>query len=172
MGYSRRSLTIVGLSVLLLSAIVSVSKTPLSQLIVSQDFEDSSIAATTKWIDEPFLRVENNAEVESSAAQGDSGIEIEQDKSPPASSSSLQSTACLILKDDNDILPEWIAYHYTMLPLRYLVVMPDPKSRQSPKEILTQWDGTDLNYWIWKPINSRLRSLQRSVCCQVSTCFT
>lgn len=31
-------------------------------------------------------------------------------------------SACLIFKDDNDRLVEWIAYHYQVLPLRFLVV--------------------------------------------------
>jgi len=30
--------------------------------------------------------------------------------------------ACLVIKDDNDRLVEWIAYHYQVLPLRFLVV--------------------------------------------------
>eukprot|EP00984_Skeletonema_dohrnii_P032193 scaffold25805_cov78-Skeletonema_dohrnii-CCMP3373.AAC.1 len=27
-------------------------------------------------------------------------------------------SACLLIKDNNIILPEWLAYHYTVLPLR------------------------------------------------------
>ena len=37
-------------------------------------------------------------------------------------------SACLMLKDDNQILPEWIAYHYTFLPLRQLIIAADPLS--------------------------------------------
>eukprot|EP00934_Nitzschia_sp_Nitz4_P002195 Nitzschia sp. Nitz4//scaffold22_size323478//130152//131207//NITZ4_000527-RA/size323478-processed-gene-0.459-mRNA-1//-1//CDS//3329542995//2195//frame0 len=35
---------------------------------------------------------------------------------------------------------EWIAYHYTTLPLRYLIVARDPRSRTSPKFILDRWE--------------------------------
>ena len=31
--------------------------------------------------------------------------------------------ACLLMKDDNHHLIEWIAYHYLVLPLRYLVIV-------------------------------------------------
>lgn len=40
---------------------------------------------------------------------------------------------CLLTKDDGDILPEWIAYHYHALGLRHLVVAVDPSSKQKPK---------------------------------------
>jgi hypothetical protein len=60
---------------------------------------------------------------------------------------------CLKISDDNMILPEWLAYHYTMLPLRYLVVSNDPRSQTSPLEVLERWNNTtkytDLHYWMW-----------------------
>ncbi len=40
--------------------------------------------------------------------------------------------ACLLIKDDNHLLIEWIAYHYLTLPLRYLVIAVDPDSFSSP----------------------------------------
>ncbi|KAL3934214.1 MAG: hypothetical protein SGARI_003491, partial [Bacillariaceae sp.] len=43
--------------------------------------------------------------------------------------------------DDNPILPEWLAYHYTKLPLRRLIVAVDPRSQTSPSEILQRWEG-------------------------------
>jgi len=46
------------------------------------------------------------------------------------------------VKDDNHILPEWIAYHYTQLPLRHLVVGVDPLSNSPPTEILRRWNRT------------------------------
>ena len=66
----------------------------------------------------------------------------------------------LKISDDNMILPEWLAYHYTMLPLRYLVVSNDPSSKTSPLEVVVQWTNssntsttnnyyTDLHYWMW-----------------------
>ena len=56
--------------------------------------------------------------------------------------------ACLKIRDDNIILPEWLAYHYAMFPLRYLVISNDPKSVQSPLDILQRWNATDLRYWL------------------------
>jgi len=50
--------------------------------------------------------------------------------------------ACLLLKDDNHRLVEWIAYHYQVLPLRSLVVAIDPNSVTSPLSILRRWNDT------------------------------
>jgi len=45
----------------------------------------------------------------------------------------------MLVMDDNHRLPEWLAYHYFALPLRYLVVAVDPHSRTSPSHIFNQW---------------------------------
>jgi hypothetical protein len=45
-------------------------------------------------------------------------------------------SACLLVMDENFRLQEWIAYAYLTLPLRYLVVTVDPKSKFSPTEKL------------------------------------
>ena len=37
-------------------------------------------------------------------------------------------SACLMIKDNNILLPEWLAYHYTVLPLRRLIVGVDTLS--------------------------------------------
>jgi len=49
-------------------------------------------------------------------------------------------SACLLVKDDNHILSEWIGYHYSTLPLRHLVVGVDPLSKSSPADILRRWN--------------------------------
>jgi hypothetical protein len=50
--------------------------------------------------------------------------------------------------DDNPHLIEWLAYHYTKLPLRRLIVAVDPKSQTSPTEILRRWDGLmEITQW-------------------------
>jgi hypothetical protein len=49
--------------------------------------------------------------------------------------------ACLLVKDDNHRLVEWLAYHYTMLPLRRLIIAVDPGSLTSPHRILQRWTG-------------------------------
>ena len=48
-------------------------------------------------------------------------------------------SACLLIKDDNDILAEWLAYHYHTMNLRNLIVAVDPSSNESPSEILQKW---------------------------------
>jgi hypothetical protein len=55
--------------------------------------------------------------------------------------------ACLMVKDDNELLYEWLAYHYTILPLRYIVVGSDINSTQDPTAILERWrEKTDLRF--------------------------
>lgn len=56
--------------------------------------------------------------------------------------------ACLMLKDANNRLSEWVAYHYWALPLRSLVVYVDPHSRTHPRDILQKWESViDVTYW-------------------------
>ena len=63
---------------------------------------------------------------------------------PPANFSS-----CLIVKDDNHWLIEWLAFHYHVLPLRELIVMVDPTSTTSPNEIFERWKGK-INIETWR----------------------
>ena len=48
-------------------------------------------------------------------------------------------SACLLVMDDNHYLIEWLAYHYLILPLRYLIIAVDPRSKTSPTSILERW---------------------------------
>lgn len=48
-------------------------------------------------------------------------------------------SSCLCVMDDNHRLIEWIAYHYFVMQLRYLVILPDPKSLVWPKPVLDKW---------------------------------
>ena len=48
-------------------------------------------------------------------------------------------SACLLTKDDNDILNEWIAYPYHVLGLQYIIVAVDAKSETSPSALLEIW---------------------------------
>ena len=58
--------------------------------------------------------------------------------------------ACLIFMDDTHLLPEWLAYHYQMLPLRRLIVAIDPKSVTSPTAILDRYHSRNLiDVTIW-----------------------
>ena len=59
-------------------------------------------------------------------------------------------SACLIIMDENFRLREWLAYHYHVLPLRSVVVIVDPRSKESPSEIFDlfrQELGMDILVW-------------------------
>jgi len=58
-------------------------------------------------------------------------------------------SACLLIKDENPRLIEWLAYHYTVVQLRYLVVAVDPESLTLPREVILQrWmDLMDIQIW-------------------------
>mmetsp|Transcript_7544 Transcript_7544/g.16306 ORF Transcript_7544/g.16306 Transcript_7544/m.16306 type:complete len:404 (-) Transcript_7544:183-1394(-) len=68
-------------------------------------------------------------------------------------------SACLIIKDSNIILPEWLAYHYTRLPLRRLIVAVDPLSVTDPSPILDEYARIGLNTTIWQLDPSKGRDL-------------
>ena len=53
-------------------------------------------------------------------------------------------SACLLVNDENPRLPEWLAYHYHILPLRSLIVAIDPASRTSPVNILSRWTNSTM----------------------------
>lgn len=60
-------------------------------------------------------------------------------------------SACLIVKDDNHWLIEWLAYHYHVLPLRHLVLVNDPQSYTTPTKILDRWnDKIQIDVWMDK----------------------
>eukprot|EP00984_Skeletonema_dohrnii_P032998 scaffold28279_cov83-Skeletonema_dohrnii-CCMP3373.AAC.1 len=59
-------------------------------------------------------------------------------------------SACLIIKDDSIILPEWLAYHYTVLPLGRLIVGVDPMSYTDPTPILDAYRTIGMNITTWK----------------------
>lgn len=64
-------------------------------------------------------------------------------------------SACLLVMDDNPRLAEWLAYHYHVLPLRYLIVAVDPRSQTSPTFFFNRWrrlgmvveEWTDHDFW-------------------------
>lgn len=64
-------------------------------------------------------------------------------------------SACMLVMDDNHRLTEWMAYHYHVLPLRYMIVAVDPRSKVSPTHIFNQWrkrgvvivEWNDRDFW-------------------------
>jgi hypothetical protein len=72
----------------------------------------------------------------------------------PALSENATFSACLLIKDDNAILSEWIAYHYHTVNLRHLIVAVDPSSVESPETILNRWrDNTDIEVYQWSDVD-------------------
>lgn len=49
-------------------------------------------------------------------------------------------SACLLWMDDNHRLEEWLAYHYFVLNLRYVVLTIDVNSKTSPQAIIDRWN--------------------------------
>lgn len=75
---------------------------------------------------------------------------IDEFKPLPTLSANESFGACLMIKEDNDLLYEWLAYHYTVLPLRYVFVGSDEGNRQDPTQVLHRWNiaNTKLQYWV------------------------
>jgi hypothetical protein len=56
--------------------------------------------------------------------------------------------ACLLVMDDSHYLMEWLAYHYHAVNLRTLIIVADPKSQTSPRQVLDRWrDYIDIREW-------------------------
>ena len=58
-------------------------------------------------------------------------------------------SACLMVKEDNHLMIEWLAYHYHVLPLRTLVVCEQQDNREYVSELLenTPWEELiDIHY--------------------------
>lgn len=58
--------------------------------------------------------------------------------------------ACLLVKDENLQLPEWLAYHYQVLPLRRIIVARDPRAKTDPRHILKQFEELGLEATVWE----------------------
>ena len=59
--------------------------------------------------------------------------------------------ACLLVNDDTIKLTEWIAYHYTVLPLSHLIVAIDPNSLLEDKihAVLDLWKDRLQHLEVW-----------------------
>jgi len=78
------------------------------------------------------------------------GKSIEAKDQSNTESNSNAFSSCLLIKDDNYKLPEWLAYHYTAVPLKFLIIAVDPLSSTSPRRILEFWNTTtDMEILLW-----------------------
>ena len=58
-------------------------------------------------------------------------------------------SACLLVNNENLQLPEWLAYHYQVLPLRRIIVARDPRAKTDPRHILKQFEEIGLEATVW-----------------------
>jgi hypothetical protein len=70
-------------------------------------------------------------------------------ENPPLQDGATTFAACMLVMDDNHRLTEWMAYHYHVLPLRYMIVAVDPRSKTSPTHILNQWRARGIHILEW-----------------------
>jgi len=66
------------------------------------------------------------------------------------------SAFCLLLKDDNDIIAEWVVYHYHVFNMRRLIMAVDPESKTTPLEVLQPWIDhpsldLEITFWYYTP---------------------
>jgi galactoside 2-L-fucosyltransferase 1/2 len=48
-------------------------------------------------------------------------------------------SGCIMVKDSNAMLVEWVAYHYLVGPLRRLIIGYDPYSTEDPADVMKRW---------------------------------
>ena len=124
-------------------------RTEISPVRDSQQVRDEVISA-----DNTLTVSESKAEMEESTVNSRLGVQTEVGEGrndptiaptsvsqPPPPTTAKSMSACLLLLDDTIRLVEWLAYHYTVLPLRHLIIAIDPNSHRDDEihEILAMW---------------------------------
>jgi hypothetical protein len=147
--------------------VVLLSVLGVSSLASSQGIRWSvGVAETNDWtghnhpeqtdkdvsMDMPSNNIPQNAEFTGNRT---SYSNIHSTISTPVTHNKTTLSACLLIKDDNDILPEWIAYHFHVLNLRTLIVAVDPSSRTSPSSIFSLWrqEPWNMNILEWTDVD-------------------
>ena len=120
--------------------LLSVSKSPVANDISSQ--------SSAKDYDETGSSDNDDAPMKIPLQSDVFQIPTFPDIPPQATTTKGSFAACLIIKDDNHWLIEWLAYHYHVMPLRRLIVAVDPNSKTSPTQILKRWQFLmDITVW-------------------------
>lgn len=111
----------------------------------------SGSSLTPSWGDESrFLDSISDSPELNTTILGIWGVTNDNQINPIYDADRLTLSFCLIIKDDNAILNEWIAYHYHTMNMRRLIVAVDPTSQTSPADILKPWkEHFELDYTIW-----------------------
>ena len=118
----------------------------------------SSSSLTNHYVpDQPRINVVESADKESNEAPSETKLELiarifpneTKIENPPLQDGATTFSACMLVMDDNHRLTEWMAYHYHVLPLRYMIVAVDPRSKTSPTHILNQWRKRGVHIIEW-----------------------
>jgi hypothetical protein len=120
--------------------------------------EDHAIAISLKEFKQGGSAVDM-VQVELAAPE----ISVEAIANPVIVSGKDSFSACVLVMDDNHRLVEWLAYHYHVLPLRYLVIAVDPRSKTSPTLILNRWREMGLYVEEWTDYQFMRKDLARNV---------
>jgi hypothetical protein len=76
-----------------------------------------------------------------------SSSDRQQQPSSAADDNDIMSS-CMLIMDDNHWLVEWLAYHWTVLNLRFMIIAIDERSKTSPLSILDKWKGK-IEFELW-----------------------
>jgi hypothetical protein len=148
----RRFLVVVAIVALVFRSFSSMSMTRLGDLLLVTGLAETEQDAV--WNDDTsttrntstFVPSSSLKKNHSNASSFDSNAtESSHHENTTATTTTTTTTthptlsACLLIKDDNDILNEWIAYHFHLWNLRHVVVAVDPTSKTSPQPLLEQW---------------------------------
>jgi len=113
----------------------------LSQIIFIVNLEASSYLEYD-FVTENYDEISSRNKIENISSRNNK--EIVQVQGPKG----VEFSVCAIIKDDNNNLIEWTAYHYTMINMRHLVLCNDLDSVSSPLDILHRWQNlTKIDVW-------------------------
>jgi Glycosyltransferase family 92 len=118
----------------------------------SRSLTVSTADLTTQQQKPPTFVVTDSEEGSSSLRRDQKNKIIAEEDTTSSEEAEESFSACLMIMDDNPHLIEWLAYHYTTLPLRRVIVAVDPRSQTSPTSILQRWTGR-MNITEWSEVD-------------------
>jgi len=115
-------------------------------LLFDKEFNISVTQHEQDILDGPSIIVIKTKNVSLFGLEEEKRQQEESGKPFSHSSASDSFSACILWMDDNHRLEEWLAYHYYIMQLRYVVINIDPTSRTSPKSIIDRWNDHGNRY--------------------------
>ena len=129
---------------------VSITNAFVEQFVPSEIFNERRFVNTDKYYlnttsPKREQTLETGMRPNSNIKKNASHTTITDVKKVPAK---VEFAMCAIIKDENNNLLEWTAYHYTMINLRHLIFCNDVDSVSSPLHILDRWkDLIQIDVW-------------------------